>query len=91
MKTMTHKTPLTKAQLEQLAALTGEPDTTDIPEAPPENWASAERGKFFKPRKAPVSLRLDMDVVDWLKRKGTGYQTEINAILRRQMDAEISK
>ncbi len=32
-----------------------------------------------------------MDVVDWLKQKGPGYQTEINAILRRQMETETSK
>lgn len=88
MKKSTGKAALTAAQLRQLDNLAAEPDISDIPEAPAENWAMAERGKFFKPRKAPVSLRLDMDVVDWLKRKGPGYQTEINAILRRHMERE---
>jgi uncharacterized protein (DUF4415 family) len=32
-----------------------------------------------------------MDVMHWLKSKGPGYQTEINAILRRQMEAELAK
>jgi uncharacterized protein (DUF4415 family) len=91
MKISNHKTPLKKSQLKQLAALNGGPDIADIPESPPENRASTKRGQFFKPRKAPVSLRLDMEVVDWLKRKGPGYQTEINAIRRRQMKSELSK
>jgi uncharacterized protein (DUF4415 family) len=83
--------PLTEDQIRQISALSGEPDVSDIPEAPEENWKYAQRGVFFRPRKEPVSLRLDMDVMDWLRRKGPGYQTEINAILRRQMEAEISK
>jgi uncharacterized protein (DUF4415 family) len=83
--------PLTAEQQAQRDALTGEPDTSDSPEAPEENWKFAQRGPFFKPRKEPLSLRLDMDIMDWLRRKGPGYQTEINAILRRQMESEISK
>jgi uncharacterized protein (DUF4415 family) len=35
-----------------------------------------------------VSLRLDADVLDWLRRRGPGYQTEINRILRERMEAE---
>jgi uncharacterized protein (DUF4415 family) len=37
------------------------------------------------------SVRIDMDVVDWLKSKGAGYETEINAILRREMEAGRTK
>ena len=39
------------------------------------------------PRKAAVSLRLDADVLDWLKAQGAGYQTRINAVLRVYMEA----
>jgi uncharacterized protein (DUF4415 family) len=60
----------------------------DSPEIPSKAWETAVIGKFFRPNKAPVSVRLDMDVLHWLKSKGPGYQTEINAILRRQMEAE---
>jgi len=91
MKKLMNNYPLTEDQIRQLAALTGEPDTSDFPETSPEAWKTVHRGPFFKPRKEPVSLRLDMDVMNWLKSKGPGYQTEINAILRRQMEAEISK
>lgn len=38
-------------------------------------------------RKAAVSLRLDADVLDWFKARGSGYQTHINAVLRAYMEA----
>lgn len=40
-----------------------------------------------KPRKQPVALRLDADLVDWFRAQGPGYQTRINAILRAYRDA----
>ena len=80
---------LTEAQLAQLRALEGRtPDIADIPEAPAENWKTARRGPFFRPRKEAISLRVDMDVLNWLRRRGPGYQTEINRILREKMEAE---
>ncbi|NCC23308.1 MAG: 3-oxoacyl-ACP synthase, partial [Alphaproteobacteria bacterium] len=36
--------------------------------------------------KKGVYLRLDPDLIDWLKRQGPGYQTRINAILRSYME-----
>ena len=80
---------LTENQMAQLDALNGrEPDTQDIPEAPAENWRHAERGAFWKARKQAISLRVDMDVLDWLRAQGPGYQTTINRILRERMQAE---
>jgi uncharacterized protein (DUF4415 family) len=38
--------------------------------------------------KAPVSVRLDPRVLEWLKSKGQGHLTRINDILRIVMDAE---
>ena len=38
-----------------------------------------------RPRKRRISLRVDVEVVDWFKSKGPGYQTRINRILRRVM------
>lgn len=81
--------PLTDDQVAQLVALNERrTDTDDIPEAPRENWARAERGKFFRPLKHPISIRLDADVLDWVKRRAAGgrYQTEINRILRKHME-----
>src|ERR1700722_12142487 len=80
---------LTAAQLAQLKALDNRKiDTDDIPEAPAQNWATAQRGRFFRPRKEAISIRLDMDVLDWLRRRSPRYQTEINRILREKMEAE---
>jgi uncharacterized protein (DUF4415 family) len=80
---------LTDNQMQQLHALQDrEPDTQDIPEAPAENWQHAQRGAFWKPRKEAISLRVDMDALDWLRQQGPGYQTTINRILRERMQAE---
>ncbi len=46
--------------------------------------AGAE-SRWNRPRKQRISLRVDTEVVDWLKTKGPGYQTRINRILRRVM------
>jgi uncharacterized protein (DUF4415 family) len=82
--------PLTPSEIAQLeAAEAREPDTDDIPELPPEAWAAAVRGKIYKARKESISLRIDMDVLAWLRRFGPGYQTKINAILREKMLSEI--
>jgi uncharacterized protein (DUF4415 family) len=58
-------------------------DTSDIPEVT--DWSRAVVGKFYRPIKEPVTLRLDADVVAWLKSKGPGYQTRINTLLREAM------
>jgi len=76
---------LTPAQQAQLDALDGRLDTDDVPEAPAESWASAH---LFRSRKQAISLRLDADVLDWLRRGGDGWQTRINRILRDRMDAD---
>ena len=41
--------------------------------------------QWNRPRKRRISLRVDIEVVDWFKSKGPGYQTRINRILRRVM------
>ncbi len=79
-------TPLTEKQLDQLNALEGRPvDTSDIPEWTEEMWKNAVRGRFYRPVKEAVSLRLDADVLAWLKKDGQGYQTRVNQMLRERM------
>ncbi len=80
-------TPAQIARLDEIEAVFG--DDLEIPETTPEQWATAVRGKHYKPRKEAISIRMDMDVLDWLRRKGPGYQTEINRILRERMIAEL--
>jgi uncharacterized protein (DUF4415 family) len=80
---------LTSQQKKELSALAALPDdqidTSDIPELPPGAWKNAVRGRFYRPLKQAVSMRLDADVVAWLKKRGKGYQTRANSILRQRM------
>ena len=41
--------------------------------------------RLYKPIKKTVQIRLDADVLEWLKKAGAGYQTRANAILRQAM------
>ena len=42
-------------------------------------------GHLYRPIKRPVTMRLDADVIAWLKQGGPGYQTKANWLLRREM------
>ena len=75
-----------RARLKTLAARPdSDIDTSDIPEMSQEQWKHARRGHFYRPRKRQITARVDADVLDWLKAQGKGYQSRINAILRREM------
>ncbi len=58
-------------------------DLSEMPEVL--DWSGAEIGKFYRPRKKPVTMRLDTDIVGWLKSYGRGYQTRVNILLRHAM------
>ncbi|MGA7410106.1 MAG: BrnA antitoxin family protein [Bryobacteraceae bacterium] len=79
---------LTKAQADEIRNLSRmkekEIDLSDIPEV--SDWSRAVVGKFYRPIKTPVTLRLDADVLAWLKQQGRGYQTRINNVLRGEME-----
>ena len=81
--------PLTEAQIANLKALAARPDseidTSDIPELTAEQWKRGIRGRFYRPVKRQITARVDADVLEWLKSHGKGYQSRINAILRREM------
>jgi len=82
-------TPRRKKELAALAALPdSQIDTSDIPELPRSAWKDAVRGRFYRPVKRAASMRLDADVVAWLKTSGKGYQTRANHILRQRMLAD---
>ena len=71
--------PLTLKQRAELEALKELPDSqidySDIP----------DRAAFYKPIKKATTIRIDADILSWLQAYGKGYQTRINAILRREM------
>lgn len=82
-------TPEIAANLKELEALGDEDiDLSDMPEVT--DWSNAVRGKFYRPVKQQVTLRLDADLLHWFKAHGDarGYQTRINAALRRFVEAE---
>ena len=49
---------------------------------------SAARAPSSMPLKQIVTIRLDVDMLNWFKSAGPGYQTRINQILRDHMDAQ---
>ena len=74
-----------RKELPKLAARPDrEIDLTDIPEIR-EIPSDAVIGRFYRPKKTIVTIRLDADVVAWIKASGEGYQTRINAYLRQMM------
>jgi uncharacterized protein (DUF4415 family) len=81
--------PLTVRQRAQLKALAAKPDRainlSDIPPLTDAQLRSAVRGRFYKPLKRQITARVDADVLEWLKSRGKGYQSRLNAILRREM------
>jgi uncharacterized protein (DUF4415 family) len=60
-------------------------DTSDIPELTEKFWQNAVRNPFYRPVKQQLTLRLDADIIAWLRRQGRGYQTRANALLRDAM------
>jgi uncharacterized protein (DUF4415 family) len=61
-------------------------DYSDIPRLNKSFWKTA---KLTMPEpKDRLTIRVDHDVVEWLKKRGRGYQTRINAILRSYMEAQ---
>ena len=79
-----------KARLEALAKRPdSEIDFSDIPELDETFWKNAAQNPFYKPTKQVTTIRIDADVMQWLKSQGKGYQTRMNKILREAMLKEI--
>jgi uncharacterized protein (DUF4415 family) len=87
--------PLSQEQKRELAALSAVPDSqidvSDIPPLTDDFWKKAVKNPFYKPVKLSTTVRVDADVLAWLKSAGKGYHTRINAILRDAMMQEVHK
>jgi uncharacterized protein (DUF4415 family) len=89
--------PLSEAEREQLARLaTMRDEDIDYSDIPPAKFENAilfrDRHLYkhlFKPIKQSTTVRIDADVLLWLRAKGRGYQTRINKILREAMTKEV--
>ena len=60
-------------------------DYSDIPPLGDEFFTKAVEA--WPPTKQQLTIRLDADVLNWLKTYGKGYQTRINRILRAAMES----
>jgi uncharacterized protein (DUF4415 family) len=60
-------------------------DYSDIPALDEEFFKQAR--VIVPPGKRQLTIRLDADVLAWLKAQGKGYQSRINAILRMYYEA----
>lgn len=80
---------LTAAQKRELKVLKRRSDSdidySDIPPLTETFWKNAVRNPLYKPTKTSTTIRIDSDVLLWLKAQGRGYPSRINAILRREM------
>ena len=73
-------------ELAALAAMAeSDVDYSDIPATTAQDWKSAVRGKSYRPVKQQLTVRIDADVVAWVKGQGKGYQSRLNTILRSAM------
>lgn len=81
---------LSDKQIAMLKALADKPDEdidlSDIPESGDDAWKNAVPGEFFRPIKKQITVRIDADVLAWLKSSGNGYQTRLNQVLREAME-----
>ncbi len=83
---MSKRTKKQKIEIKKLASMPDEAiDTSDIPETT--DWSKAVVGKYYRPVKKQVTLRLDADMLEWFKAQGGKYQTSINQVLRRYMES----
>lgn len=80
---------VSKTDWKRLAEMSDEDiDTSDIPELGDDFFNNAQ---LRMPAKKSVTLRLDEDVLEFLKSEGQGYQTRINKLLRNYMDVQLHR
>ena len=86
---------LIEQQQAEIAALRARSDEaidySDIPALTEEFWQNAVRNPYYKPTKTATTVRVDTDVLLWLKSKGKGYQARMNAMLRAEMLKELER
>ena len=81
------KQAVRRAAAKQAAGDDSDIDYSDIPRLTAKQLAEMVRLRDVR-RKQAVSVRLDPEVLDWLKSKGEGHLTRINDILANLMEAE---
>ena len=79
--------PGRKRELAKLAEMPDSAiDVSDLPELTEKFWQNAVPNPFYRPVKKQITLRIDADILAWLRQQGTeGYQSRLNALLRSMM------
>jgi len=83
--------PLGERERRELEKLSKTPDSAiDYSDAPAIRSIPAELhvGRFYRPVKEQISLRVDADVLAWFRARGKKYQTYMNEVLRREMQVQ---
>lgn len=87
--------PLTRQQKAEIDALKAASESAidegDLPPLTDEFWKNAVRNPFYRPTQSTTTVRLDSDVLLWLKSQGKGYPTRRNAILREALLKALHK
>ncbi|HTW32275.1 MAG TPA: BrnA antitoxin family protein [Candidatus Sulfotelmatobacter sp.] len=85
---------LSARQRREVAALAAKADVdidySDIPRLTGKFWKNAVRNPFYRPVKRQVTVRLDADIIAWLRKQGKGYQTRLNQVLREAMLEDVA-
>lgn len=81
---------ISQKRLEELKNISEDAiDLSEIPELDDNFW---ERAKVVKPTsKKAISLRVDLDVLEWFKSQGKGYQSLMNAVLRSYVEHQTNR
>jgi uncharacterized protein (DUF4415 family) len=82
-----------KSDLDKLRKLTDEEIDASIKNDPDfnEDWNWGDAVLVIPPKKKPISIRVDEDVLDYFRAEGAGYQRRMNAVLRSYMDQKKKK
>jgi uncharacterized protein (DUF4415 family) len=79
--------PMQQQDLQRLDAIKDKNiDYSDIPELKDDFFKRAKHVSQFRKEKQRITMRLDSDVLEWLKQMGSGYQSRANMILRAAME-----
>ena len=91
VRTLEDLPPLDEERLKKLKKMRDESiDFSDMPALTQEQLARFVPAKLlnrglYRPRKVPVKINYDADVIEWFRSFGKGYKTRMNAALREYM------
>ena len=91
VRTLDNIPPLDEKRIEKLQKMKDKDiDLSDMPALSQEQLARFVPAKLlnrslYRPRKVPVKINYDADVLEWFRSFCKGYQTRINAVLRDYM------